>query len=208
MRLQPLIIALLAGALAGAEPGPWQAPDPVCCTPTFQRRLVVGTGDCPAPTVTAVVAPSSLLQATTRALDDRRLELHLRALGPGQGTLELRDAAGTVRLRRAVQVMRISTDSDRHIAAVGTRPDGSTLFGGQIIIAPYVPGLDVRFACLNGQVLVPDGLSERWIASETFTPNADGSSAQTSFRMLQAPGGRYVPFTYILYQDGEQISPP
>lgn len=172
------------------------------------RRALVETGEVAAAGLTVRVLPATTLSASCRALDAHRLEIRLQALAPGRGTLELLDARQAVRLRRNVQVMTVSSDSEKHISTEEHRADGSAVFIGQIIISPYLPGLDLRFACLTPQVQVPDGLGERWVASETFTPSPAGDSAQTTFRMIREAGARYVPFTYILYQDGEQVSAP
>lgn len=203
-----LLLPVLIAASADTPPPAWSLPEPLCCSQGYERRAVVATGDADAAGISVRVQPAGTLAASCRALDAARVEIRLQAKAPGAGTIELLDAAHAVRLRRAVQVVAISSDSERHIATEGTRPDGSTVMTGQIIITPYQPGLEVRFACLSPRVTVPDGLAERWIASETFTPDAGGGSAQTTFRMVREPGARWVPFTYILYQDGEQISPP
>lgn len=204
------ITIIVSAVLTAAEPAPeaWAVPEPLCCSQGYERRVLVGTGELAAAGVTVRVLPATMLAATSRALDAHRLEIRLRAVAPGQGTFELVDAGQIVRLRRQVQVMTLTTDSEKHIATEERRPDGSVVFTGQLILRPYLPGLDVCFACLNPRVKVPDGLGSSWIASETFTPNAAGDSAQTTFRMIREPGGRYVPFTYILYQAGEQISAP
>lgn len=202
MRLLPLLLA--ASAIAAAEP--WSLPEPLCCSQGFRRRAEIATGAVPAATVQLRLTPAERFAGTLRPLDADRLELRLEAQAPGRGQLELLDAAGTVRLRRAIQVVALGTDSEKTIRTESRLPDGSTVFGGNLLLRPHQPGLDVRFVCLSRQVTVPDGLGERWIASETFAPDGEGS--RTSFRMVREPGARWVPFTYILYQDGEQISAP
>lgn len=205
-----MLSLLLPVLLAASEPTPeaWRLPEPVCCTTEYQRRTVIGTGDVAASTVTVQTMPADLLTASCHVLDAGRLELRLQARKPGRGTIELLDGRTTVRLRRQVQVVGMTTDCEKHISTEYTLPDGTDVFKGQLILSPHVAGLDVRFACLSTKVTVADGLPERWIASETFTPRASGDTSETSFRMFRQPGNRWVPFTYILYQDGEQISAP
>jgi hypothetical protein len=205
-----MLSLLLPVLLAASEPTPeaWHLSEPLCCTTDYQRRAVVGTGDLPAGEITIEAQPAGLLTATVTALDAGRVEIHLQAKRSGQGSIALLDAGRTVRLRRTVQVVSMTTDCEKHISTEYSLPDGTAVFKGQLILSPHVAGLDVRFACLSNQVTVPDGLSERWIASETFTPSPSGDSSETSFRMVRQPGGRWVPFSYILYQDGEQIGAP
>lgn len=205
-----MLSLLLPVLLAASEPAPeaWRLPEPVCCTKDYQRRTVIGTGDVAASEVTVQALPADLLTASCHVLDAGRLELRLQAKGPGRGTVELLDGRKTVRLRRQVQVVSMTTDCEKHISTEYTLPDGTDVFKGQLILSPHVAGLDVRFACLSTKVTVADGLSERWIASETFTPSPTGDTSETSFRMFRQPGNRWVPFTYVLYQDGEQIGAP
>lgn len=195
-------------AATEASPEAWRLPEPVCCTTDYRRRAVVGTGDLPAGEITIEAQPVELLTATVTALDAGRVEIRLQAKGSGRGSIALLDARKTVRLRRAVQIVSMTTDCEQHISTEYSLPDGTAVFKGQLILSPHVAGLDVRFACLSNQVTVPDGLAERWIASETFTPSPSGDTSETSFRMIRQPGGRWVPFSYILYQDGEQIGAP
>ena len=204
------VTVVVAAVLAASEPAPvpWSLPEPLACSQGYKRRVLVETGEVDAAGFTVRVLPTTTLSASSRALDAHRLEIRLLALAPGKGTLEILDATQAVRLRRNVQVVALGTDSEKHIGSEAARPDGSVVFIGQIIMRPYLANLDVRFACLSPQVLVPDGLNERWIASETFTPSKVDDSAQTTFRMVRDPDGRWVPFTYVIYQDGEQISAP
>jgi hypothetical protein len=169
---------------------------------------VIRTGQVAAGEITVQTQPEGLLTASCLALDAGRIELRLQATGPGRGSIELLDGRKMVRLRRQVQVVSLTTDSTKTISTEYSLPDGTAVFKGQLILTPHLPGLDVRFACLSTTVTVADGLSERWMASETFTPSPTGDSSQTSFRMFRQPGARWVPFAFNLYQDGEQISEP
>lgn len=205
-----MLCLLFPALLTASEPAPeaWRLPEPLCCSKDYQRRAVVGTGEVPASEITIQAQPAELLTASAKALDAGRLEIRLQAKGPGTGSIELLDARRTVRLRRQVQVVAMTTDCEKHISTEYSLPDGTEIFKGQLILTPHVAGLDVRFTCLSSKVTVPDGLAERWIASETFTPSPDGGTSETSFRMVRQPGARWVPFTYIIYQDGEQVSAP
>lgn len=204
MRFALAAVFACAAAAAAAD---LALPATLCCTADFERSLTVATGAEPSSAVTLQVEPEGLVRSALRTPDAQHLEIRMQALHDGRGRLVLRGGDGARLAACDLQVMAITTDCERSIGTQANLPDGSAIFVGQIILRPHVPGLDIRFACLSQQVTVLDGLAERMIASETFTPMPDGSS-QTTFRMLRAPKAKWVPFTYIIYQDGEQISAP
>ena len=205
--LRPLLLLAAICVGASAETA-FALPEPLCVGLDYARRAEVDCGGTDPATITVRTLPEKRFTARLRPFDGRRLELRIQARAAGEGTLELLAADGRVLAKRRLLPVEVTTDSGRHISTVGKAEDGADIFTGKLFLTPLVPGLDVRFACLAPDVLVPDGLNERWIASETFVPAADGASGGTGFRMHRAPGGRYVPFTYIIYQDGEQITAP
>ena len=216
-RTAMLTLAAL-GALGLACCGAWAAetatapplllPAQVCCATDYARRLVVDTAALDARTLTMAVAPAAMFTATASAPDPRHLEIRLRATTLGHGELTLRDAAQAVVGHALVQVVAVHTNSSRYIASEGSLPDGSIIFGGELILAPYVAGLEVRFISVHREVTVPDGLGERWTASETFVRVPSTGNGQLGFRMVMPARSKWVPYTYVVYQDGEQVSAP
>lgn len=204
MRVACLLVIAAIAAVA-AEPA-IRLPSTLWCVKGYERRLQIDLVGRSAEGLAVRADPASAVAATLRPAGAGRLELRLSA--SAESAVELVDADRRSLARAAVRLIAISTDAARSISSDERLPDGSDVFFGQIILTPYALGLDVRFACLSGQVTVPDGLAERWIASETFVPSPSGDSAQTTFRMVRQPGAKWVPFTYVIYQDGEQISPP
>ena len=219
------LIAFNLACLIGADPGvdpakvkPSVLPATLYCTVDYTRRALVDI-DVPKNGITIRTTPDKLFDASVKIISPKQVEIRLRALNAGHGTLELMespvdDQGKTIgvelnMLRRCdLQVVRVSPNTIEYIAGVDTLPDGSTVFEGELVIRPYAPGLDIRFVCLKPRVTVVDGLNERWIASETFTPTPSTGNGITSFRMVQPKDVKWVPFTYITYQDGEQISEP
>ncbi len=187
---------------------PLHLPAQVCCSTDYARRLVVDTAALDAHTLTVAFAPAAMFNATTRVLDQRHLEIRLRAATLGHGELTLRDAAQAVVGHALVQVVVVHTNASKYIGSEGGLPDGSVIFGGELILAPYVAGLDVRFVSVHGEVTVPDGLCERWTASETFVRVPSTGNGQLGFRMVRPAQSKWVPYTYFIYQDGEQLSGP
>ena len=183
------------------------------CTQGYSRKTVVdlrtlGPDAVPAVGISVRVSPMDRFIANVRVVNESQLELRVNAQGPGAGTLELLGAKQTVLRRYRVQEVSLTTNVREAIGSVGSLPDGSAIFGGEMILRPYVTGLDIRFICLSREVTVTDGLGERWMASESFTPTPSTGNGITSFRMVRAPHAEWVPFSCMLYQDGEQIESP
>jgi hypothetical protein len=150
--------------------------------------------------------PADLLSATLTWTADAP-DLRLSANGPGHGTLALLDPGGAVLADSQVQVITVSTNATRAIGADGKLPDGSTRYAGELVIQPYVRGVDVRVFTLANGVTTSGGLPDLWIASETFLPTPSTGGAIVSFHLVLAPESKYTPFAWVAYQDGEQISP-
>lgn len=199
-----------------AKPQPSSAT--LYCTDDYDRRVLVDF-DVPTTGLTLHTTPETLFEASLKMVSPKQSEIRLRALKPGHGTMELRgskrDAQGQIVGTEAVvlrhwdlQVVNILSNSNTSITYVGGLPDESQIYEGELILSPHVPGIDVRFVCINPRVAVVDGLSERWFASETFTRTPATGDSLTSFRMVLKKDGGSLPYTWILYQNGEQISAP
>ena len=188
------------------------------CTDDYDRRVLVDF-DVPTSGFTLRTTPETSFEVSLKIVSPQQAEIRLRALKPGHGTMELRgpnrDAQGHIVGLEAVvirhwdlQVVNILSNSNTSISYVGALPDESQIYEGELILSPHVPGIDVRFVCINPRVAVVDGLSERWFASETFTRTPATGDSLTSFRMVLKKDGGPLPYTWILYQNGEQISAP
>jgi hypothetical protein len=193
----------LAGSLAAAEL-PIRLPDPLCCTTDYERRLLITVAE---PGLEVRLDPPAVASASLRSATGG-WELRLQAAGESTGMLELVGRDRQIRARTRIQPVAIRSDCEKRINTEGKAADGAVIFYGTLFLKPHVPGLDIRFACLGRDMRLPDGLSERWIASETFTPDPGSGASATAFRFLREPQGRWVPFAYVLYQGGEQISVP
>jgi hypothetical protein len=183
-------------------------PDPLCCTTDFIRQAVFDSGDVPAKDVTLRAEPADLLSLTTTVNDDRHVIVRLRATRPGRGSITFFGPGMTPMATRRVQVISFSTTVSEVIGVEGGFEDGSAVLGGEIIMSPYIRGLDLRFACLGRGVTVPDRMPESWTATETFVRSPSTGNAHMRFRMVRPANGKWVPFTWILYQDGEPINEP
>ena len=188
------------------------------CTDDYDRRVLVDI-DVPTTGLTLRTTPETMFEVSLKIVSPKQAEIRLRALKPGNGTMELRgpkrDARGQIVGTEAVvlrhwdlQVVNILSNSNTSITYVGGLPDESQIYEGELILSPHVPGIDVRFVCINPRVAVVDGLSERWFASETFTRTSATGDSLTSFRMVLKKDGGSLPYTWILYQNGEQVSAP
>jgi hypothetical protein len=198
--------AVEAGAAGATTKPQLQASSPTLyCAQDFTRRVLVNIHT-PVSGISVRTTPDKRFAATVRRIDDAQVEIGLRALAIGFGTMELVGPDQVVLRRWQLQEVLLTTNSKESINHFGTLPDGSDIFGGELILKPYVTGLDVRFVCDSKTVTMMDGINERWIASATFTPTPSTGNAITSFRMVRPPKTKWVPFTYIMYQDGEQVS--
>jgi hypothetical protein len=218
-----LLSAFFSASLCAAQEAainikPQALPATLYCTDEYDRRVLVDI-DVPATGLTLRTTPDNAFETSVKIISPKQAEIRLRALKPGHGTMELRgpkrDAQGQIIGTEAVvlrhwdlQVVEINTNIFKTISPVATLPDGSDVFGGEIILSPHVPGIDIRFICLNSQVIVVDGMGERWCASETFTRIPATGNSMTSFRMVRPKNAQWVPFTCLLYQDGEQLEAP
>lgn len=194
------------------------SPATLYCTDEYDRRVLVDI-DASTTGFTLRTTPEKAFETSVKIINSKQAEIRLRALIQGHGTMELsgvqRDAlrqtagAEAVVLRHwDLQAVNIMPNSNTSISHVGTLPDGSNIYEGELILSPHVPGIDIRFVCLNPRITVADGLGERWFASETFTRTPSTGDSLTSFRMIEKKGDESVPYTWILYQYGEQISAP
>ncbi len=218
-----LFSALFSASLCAAQDAsinmkPQALPATLYCADEYDRRVLVDI-DVPATGLTLRTTPDNAFETSIKIISPKQAEIRLRALKPGHGTMELcgrqRDAmdqtVGTeaVVLRRwDLQVVNILSNSNTSITYVGDLPGESQIYEGELILSPHVPGIDVRFVCINPRVAVVDGLSERWFASETFTRTSATGDSLTSFRMVLKKDGGSLPYTWILYQNGEQVSAP
>ena len=175
------------------------------CTDDYDRRVLVDI-DVPATGLTLRTTPESSFEVSLKIVSPKQVEIRLRALKPGHGTMELRgpkrDTQGQIVGTEAVvlrhwdlQVVNILSNSNTSITYVGGLPDESQIYEGELILSPHVPGIDVRFVCINPCVAVVDGLSERWFASETFTRTSATGDSLTSFRMVLKKDGGSLPYT-------------
>jgi hypothetical protein len=214
-----LLMTLSLAYLIGAEPAdikPHVLPTTLYCTVDYARRALVDI-DVPKNGLSIRTTPDKLFDASLKVISPKQVEIRLRALNAGHGTLELVESTVDDQgkaigvelnvLRRCdLQVIKISPNTIKWISHVDTLPDGSEVFEGELVLRPYVPGIDVRFMCLKPRNTVLDGLGERWIASETFTPIPSTGNGITSFRMVRPKEEKWVPYGYVSYQNGEQIS--
>lgn len=216
-------VLLFSASLCAAQDSstnlkPPASPVTLYCTDEYDRRVLVDI-DVPATGLTLRTMPDKAFEASVKIISPKQAEIRLRALIQGNGTMELcgrqRDTLGQTVGTEAVtirhwdlQVVNVMPNSNTSISHVGTLPDGSNIFEGEFILSPHVPGIDIRFVCLNPLITVADGLGERWFASETFTRTPSTGDSLTSFRMIQKKSDESVPYTWILYQNGEQISAP
>jgi hypothetical protein len=214
---EPATDASIATAEAAA-PATWY------CTDDYARRIVIDL-DVSNKEIQVRTTPEDLFETTCTIISPKQVEIRVRALKPGHGTLEIINSpalglekengvpsrnhdAASVLYFAYLQVLKIQTNASKSINQVGNLPDGSDIFEGELVLTPYVPGIDVRFICLKPRNTVIDGMGERWVASETFTPVLATGHALTSFRMVRPKGEKWVPYSYILYHQGEQISAP
>lgn len=203
-----LLVAVLGGPLAAVEGLAPLIPELICCSRECPRTVEVRDAANDLTGASLRVAPATLLKPSVRVVNAHHLILSLEMLANGSGTVELLDARSTVIARSRIQVVDLATNVAKGIGNEATLADGSEVFVGDIIMRPYVPGLDIRFVSIGKQVTVPDGLHEWWIASEAFTPTPSTGNAHVGFRMVRAPGQKWVPFTYLIYQDGVQVNTP
>lgn len=213
-----LYASLCAAQDASINIKPQALPTTLYCTDDYDRRVLVDI-DVPTTGLTLRTTPEMSFEAALKIVSSKQAEIHLRALKPGHGTMELcgpkRDAQGQIIGTEVVvlrhwdlQVVNILSNSNTSITYVGDLPGESQIYEGELILSPHVPGIDVRFVCINPRVAVVDGLSERWFASETFTRTSATGDSLTSFRMVLKKDGGSLPYTWILYQNGEQVSAP
>jgi hypothetical protein len=204
-----LLLLLTVSWAVGAEPaGPPspRLPEILYCSLDYNRRALIDVAVDPA-AVSVRTTPDKQFTATVRVLSPTQVEIRLQALKAGHGMLELVGPEGVLH-RCRLQEVNVDTNASKSIGAVDHLPDGSTVFAGELILRPYAPGLDIRFICLSTEVTATDGLGERWMRSDSFTPTPSTGNGITSFRMVQAPNAKWVPYTYVIYQDGEQVSAP
>ncbi|GDY12111.1 hypothetical protein LBMAG53_09890 [Planctomycetota bacterium] len=201
-----VLLVLGVQLTAAAETAPPVLPIQVYCAPGYARRVPLRPGFAVPQGATVRTIPADLLSATL-TLAGAAPELRLSARGPGHGTLTLLDPSGAVLAESRVQVVTFSTNASRAIGSDGKLHDGSTTYGGELVVLPYVRGIDVRVFTLANGVTTHGGLPDLWIASETFRPTPSTGGAIVSFHLVLAPEGKYTPFAWVAYQDGEQISP-
>ena len=216
-----LLMTFSLFCLFGAETAdikPSVLPTTLYCTVDYARRALVDI-DVPKNGLIVRTTPDKLFETSIKIISPKQVEIRLRALNAGHGTLELVEspiddqgkAIGVelnVLRRCDLQVIKISPNTIKYIAGVDTLPDGSEVFEGELVLLPYVPGIDVRFICLKPRNTVLDGLGERWIASETFTPTPSTGNGIISFRMVRPKEDKWVPYSWVSYQNGEQLSEP
>lgn len=203
-----LFPVLMSGGLAALSPAVEPAihfSEPLCIAQGFTRVSSFSTADLPPGKLRVAVTPATLAQAEVVELDPGHGALHVRAKTPGRGELHLFDANQREVAHSQVQVIAMASTTTKSISDERTLADGSVIFHGELILTPYVPGLDLRFNCTGASNTIPDGLREWWVASETFNQTPAGTG-WIPFRMLRAPRATWVPYAFTMYQDGEQVT--
>ena len=176
----------VAGMVLGTAAEPlMHLSDPLCIAQSFTRVSPLADLDKLPGSLRVALIPAGLAQAEIVEVSPGHRALHLRAKTLGSGELRLFDANQREVAHSQVQVVSMATTTTKWIADERTLADGSVIFHGELIMTPYVPGLDLRFTCLSSDNTVPDGLREWWAASETFTRTPAGT-AWISFRMVRA----------------------
>ncbi len=200
-----VILALSGARLVAQESAQIRVADPLCLTRVDPRTALIPTGDIPAASLRVAWSPVSLATITSRVVDPGHLELTLQAKEPGDGILQFLDLAGKDVARTRLQVVSIRSTATKGISAERDLPDGRTIFDLWLVMQPYVPGLDIAF-CLDGKGnTLPDGLRSQWVATESCPQIECNGAARMKFRIVRDANAKWVPYTYTLYQNGEEV---
>ena len=193
-------------ALAAAEDR-LRLPDPLCVSSSFVRHTLVATGTVPAADIRATVEPAAWAQVTQTQPATDRLDLALTVARESRGSavLTLRGAEGRVLATTKIQLVTLTSTATSGIIAEATLADKSAVFQGELVLNPHVSGLDLRFVSLGKGNTVQDGHTEWWVSSETFTPVPLTGSSWVPFRLVRPAGAKWVPYSSVLYQNGEQV---
>lgn len=199
------ILACTGSGLAAQESPQIRVADPLCLTRKHPRTALIPTGNIPAASLSVAWSPTSLAKISSRVVDPGHLELTLQANEPGNGMLQFNDPAGKAVARTRLQVVSISSTATKSISSERDLPDGRVIFDLWLVMQPYVPGLDIAF-CLDGKRnTLPDGLRSQWVATETCLQADSNGAARMKFRIVRDANGKWVPYIYTLYQNGEEV---
>jgi hypothetical protein len=193
------------GCLTAQESPAIRVADPLCLTRKDPRTARIPTGDIPAATLSVAWTPVSLATITSRVVDAGHIELTLQANEPGDGILRFLDPAQKEVARTRLQVVSIRSTATKSISSERDLPDGRVIFDLWLVMQPYVPGLDIAF-CLDGKRnTLPDGLRSQWAATETCIQTQSNGAGRLKFRIVRDAKGKWVPYKYTLYQNGEEV---